>query len=166
LIWDFRGYTGDIAFTAVAHLITGDILEPMFQLPKHTPQGSRSYFESQTPLRPATPHLTATIIALIDGQSASAVETIVQMLRDHKLAFLVGEPSAGTNGNTDIFQVPGGFDVRFTSWRVSNPDGTTIQGHGITPDQVVHPTEDGLRAGRDEILDAGIAAAQQRMARE
>jgi C-terminal processing protease CtpA/Prc len=50
--------------------------------------------------------------------------------------------------------------VRFTGLHVSAPDGSTIQGHGITPDQIVHPTLEGIRAGRDEILEAAIATAQ------
>jgi C-terminal processing protease CtpA/Prc len=97
----------------------------------------------------------------VDARAVSAIETFLQMVHDNQLATLVGEPTAGTNGDVNTFAVPGGFDVRFTGLRTSAPDGSTIQGHGIVPDQVVHPTLEGIRAGRDEILEAAIATAQR-----
>lgn len=36
----------------------------------------------------------------------------------------------------------------------------TVQRHGFEPDHEVHPTLDGVRAGRDEILEAGVAVAK------
>jgi hypothetical protein len=161
LIFDFRGYLKNVAFDVVSHLISAEITEPRLEAPRIDISGRRTSFVSQLHLRPSLPHLDAPVVALIDGQAASAVETIVQMLRDHHLAFFVGELTAGTNGDASTFRVPGGFDVRFTAWRVSSPDGTTIQGHGIAPDEVVHPTLEAVQAGRDEILEAGIAAAQR-----
>jgi len=83
------------------------------------------------------------------------------MIRDNHLGTFIGETSAATNGNVNTFSVPGGFLIRFTGLRVSAPDGSTVQGHGIAPDQVVQPTIAGIRAGRDEVLKAGIAAAQR-----
>jgi C-terminal processing protease CtpA/Prc len=82
------------------------------------------------------------------------------MVRDHHLATLVGEPTAGTNGDVNSFVVPGGFEVRFTGLRTSAVDGSTVQGHGIIPDRIVHPTLGGIRAGRDEILEAAVRLAQ------
>jgi C-terminal processing protease CtpA/Prc len=61
----------------------------------------------------------------------------------------------------NAFSVPGGFGIRFTGMRVISADGTSIQGRGIVPDEIVHPTLEGVHSGRDEILEAGIAAAQR-----
>jgi C-terminal processing protease CtpA/Prc len=98
---------------------------------------------------------------LIDSRAMSAAETCLQILRDNQLATFLGENSGGTNGNIATATTPGGFEIFFTGMRASGPDGSTIQGHGIVPDQVVHPTLDGIRAGRDEILEAAVAAAQR-----
>jgi C-terminal processing protease CtpA/Prc len=49
--------------------------------------------------------------------------------------------------------------TRFTGLRAINHDGSPLQGHGITPDVVVHPTVEGITAGRDEILEAAIQLA-------
>jgi C-terminal processing protease CtpA/Prc len=49
--------------------------------------------------------------------------------------------------------------MRFTGMRIPLQDGTALQGRGIVPDHVVHPTLEGVRAGRDEILDAALQLA-------
>lgn len=75
--------------------------------------------------------------------------------------FFIGEPSAGTNGVPITVQLPGGFSMRFTGMRVPLQDGTALQGHGIVPDQVVHPTLTGVRAGRDEVLETALEVARK-----
>jgi C-terminal processing protease CtpA/Prc len=86
-------------------------------------------------------------------------ETILQIISDNHLATLVGESSGGTNGNVAEAILPGGFIMHFTGLRVPLSDGTAIQGKGISPAHIVHPTLEGVRAGRDEILIAAVALA-------
>ena len=69
---------------------------------------------------------------------------------------MLGETTAGTNGDVTSFTTLGGIRVRFTGLRMINPDGTSTQGTGFAPDIVVHPTLTGVIAGRDEILDAAV----------
>jgi hypothetical protein len=160
VIFDFRGYQSSAAFTSLGYLTEHEIQSPRFEIPLIGPRGLRQP-PAQWSIRPAQPRLTAPVVALTDGQSMSAVETFLQIFRDNHLGYIVGEPSGGTNGNFDLFNVPGGFSVRFTAMRVVGADGIAIQGRGIVPDQVVAPTLEGVRAGRDEVLEAGIAAAQR-----
>jgi Peptidase family S41 len=161
LIFDFRGYTSSAGFLALAHLTDRELESPMWQVPELPSPGAPAYLATQWTLRPLLPRLTAPVVALLDGQTASGDETVLQIIHDHQLGLLVGETSAGTNGNDSTFRVPGGYEVRFTAMRVANRDGTTIQGRGIPPHKVVHPTLEGVRAGRDEVLEAALAAAQQ-----
>ena len=84
---------------------------------------------------------------------------MIPIVRNRKLGHLVGEPTGGTNGNVNKFEVAGGFTVRFTGMRAVMDDGRVVQGNGFQPDILVHPTVEGIRAGRDEILEAAIAAA-------
>jgi C-terminal processing protease CtpA/Prc len=51
--------------------------------------------------------------------------------------------------------------MRFTGMRVLLGDGHTAQGRSIIPDVVVHPSLNGVRAGRDEILEAGLELARK-----
>lgn len=47
---------------------------------------------------------------------------------------------------------PGGTPAGWTT----NPQGSVTQPIGIVPDVEVRPTIEGIRAGRDEVLEAGI----------
>ncbi len=79
---------------------------------------------------------------------------------DRKLGTIVGGTTAGTNGNVASFLTPGGFTVGFTGMRVTRHDGQSPH-HlvGVAPDVAVAPTLAALRAGRDEVLEAGLAIA-------
>ena len=158
---DLRGYTTNAGIDALAHFTDREIFSPEWQTPLVGSTATTNYLVSQWSIRPARDQVTAPLVALIDGRAASAVETIAQIIRDNKLGMFVGETTGGTNGSVNTFTVPGEFTVRFTGLRANGPGGVTIQGRGITPDKLVVPTLDGVRAGRDEILEAGIAAAQE-----
>jgi hypothetical protein len=164
VILDLRGEVNSETYELVAHFLTHAISSPKFEIPIVSAKRERSMTENTWQVFPAVPRLDCRLIVLTDARAISAVETMLQILRDNHLATFVGEPSAGTNGNVNTFIVPGDFEIRFTGMRVAAPDGSTIQGHGITPDRVVHPTVDGIRGGRDEILEAGIAEAQRSVA--
>jgi C-terminal processing protease CtpA/Prc len=86
-------------------------------------------------------------------------ETMVGLIADEKLGTIVGEPTAGTNGNLNRFTLPGGYTVIFTGMRVTRQDGSPLHGVGIRPDIVVPRTLAALRAGRDEVLEKGIEIA-------
>ena len=78
------------------------------------------------------------------------------MVEHYRLAELVGEPTAGTNGNIATQHLPGGYDVTFTGMKVLKHDGTRHHGVGILPTAPVSPTLAGIAAGRDEQLEKAI----------
>ena len=80
---------------------------------------------------------------------------------DRRLGTIVGGTTAGTNGNVASFVTPGGFSVSFTGMRVTRHDGRSPH-HlvGVKPDVAVEPTLEGLRTGRDEVLERGLALAR------
>lgn len=158
LVLDMRGYPGNAVFTMLGHLIDMPIRSPSWQTP--TLEASE-YQTSCWEISPKAPRLHAKLVVLVDGRAASAAETFLQIVQDNHLATLVGETSAGTNGTPNVVALPGGFSMRFTGERVLRADGTALQGRGITPDVIVHPTLEGVRAGRDEVLEAGLARASR-----
>jgi hypothetical protein len=159
LIFDFRGYS-TTGLKAVSHLIAHRIDQLTWQIPELPHPGRASYTPVRRSLYPISPRLTAPVVALVDGQSSSVVEATLAMIREHHLGLLVGEPTAGTSGLiSGRITIPGGYGIRFTAVRLTDNAGATLHGRGIAPDIVVHPTLDGVRAGRDEIREAGLAAA-------
>lgn len=156
IIFDMRGYPSESAFAVISHLIDKEIASSFFDVPLVGATGVTGYDRIQWTMRPRAPRLRAKAIFLIDGRAASAAESLLQLVRDHSLGVLVGEPTAGTNGNIASFIVPGGFVVRFTGMRVTSLGGGLIHGRGIEPDYVAHPTLGGVRRGHDEVLEEAV----------
>ena len=122
---------------------------------------SGSFQTSHWEICPSLPRLHAQLIVLTDGRVTSFGETILQMIHDNHLATEDKKPSGGTNGNIAEAILPGGFVLHFTGMRVPLSDGTAIQGNGFVPDHLVHPTLQGVRAGRDDVLMAAVALAEK-----
>ncbi len=78
------------------------------------------------------------------------------IIEAYKLAAIVGETTAGTNGNINIVQLPGGYRVVFTGMKVLKHDGSRHHGVGIAPTVPVSPTLAGIGEGRDEQLEKAI----------
>jgi C-terminal processing protease CtpA/Prc len=112
-------------------------------------------------IAPRPQHLRARVIFLADARTASAAETILQIVEGEHLGTIIGEPSAGTNGNTADYELIGEISTRFTAMRVLNHDGSPFNGRGITPDVIVHPTVERVIAHRDEVLQAAVEFAKQ-----
>lgn len=78
------------------------------------------------------------------------------MVRCNDLGTIVGSNTAGSNGNVIFLELPGQIALMYTGMRVIGPDGEIFQGVGIEPDVRVYPTIEGLRAGRDEVLERAL----------
>jgi C-terminal processing protease CtpA/Prc len=161
IILDMRGYPGNAVFSMLGHFVDRAIKSPLWQLPILE---SSEYRASSWRINPVKPRIDAKLVVLLDGRAASAAETFLQIVQENHLAIFVGETSAGTNGNANLVSLPGGFTLRFTGVRVPFANGGALQGRGIVPDVVVHPTLAGVLAGRDEILAAGIDVARKLIA--
>lgn len=100
-------------------------------------------------LRPAEPHIKAKVIALSSRNSQSYCESYLANLQHNKLATIVGQPTAGANGNVIVSPLPGDIKVYWTGMLVRNPDNSRFFGVGIIPDVIVNKTMDDIRHGRD-----------------
>jgi hypothetical protein len=162
IVLDMRGYPTTAVLTVLGQFLTHEIRSPVLQKPLLE---TGDYQTSSWTLRPVAPRLDAKLVVILDGRAGSAAETFLQMVHDNHLALMLGEPSAGTNGVLKVVALPGGFSIRFSGMRVLLVDGTALQGHGITPDILVHPTLEGVRAGRDELLEAAVSQATKLIAK-
>ena len=69
---------------------------------------------------------------------------------------IVGSQSAGADGDIATFTYPGGYQTWFSGHGIYYPDGRETQRIGIIPDIKVTQTIDGIRKGKDEILERAI----------
>jgi len=69
----------------------------------------------------------------------------------------VGSPTDGADGDVSFFYAPGNIMIYFTGDDVRWGDGSQQQRIGLIPDIAIVPTIEGIRAGRDEVLQRAVA---------
>lgn len=96
------------------------------------------------------------IAILINEQSQSHAEFCTMMYRTLPNSIVIGNTTAGADGNVVGIQLPGGVCSYFSGIGIYYPDGTETQRVGIIPDIYVWPTVQGIRDGRDEIMEKAL----------
>lgn len=107
-------------------------------------------------LQPQAARYTGKVMILVDETAQSQSEYTAMALRAGPRAQVVGSTTAGADGNVSPIPLPGGLQTMISGLGVFYPDKRPTQRIGIVPDIVVTPTRAGLRAGRDEVLDAAM----------
>lgn len=156
LIVDIRNYPADfVVFTLGALLVDqptefarftkGDLANP-----------GAFYFTPPVVLKPQAPRYAGRVIILIDEISQSNAEYTTMALRSSPKAVVVGSTTAGADGNVSAIPLPGGLRTMISGIGVFYPDKRPTQRIGIISDIEAKPTLDGIRAGRDEVLEEGL----------
>jgi len=69
---------------------------------------------------------------------------------------VIGSTTAGADGNVSYIVLPGGLNTMISGIGVFYPDGKPTQRIGVKIDEVVYPTINGIKQGKDELLDKAI----------
>ncbi len=107
-------------------------------------------------MQPKEPLITGKVVFLTDGRAISYAESVMGFIEHYKLAEIVGQATAGTNGNVNTFELPGGFRLTWTGMRVLKHNGTQHHLIGIQPTVPVQRTIQGLIEGRDEFMEKAL----------
>jgi C-terminal processing protease CtpA/Prc len=107
-------------------------------------------------LTPQQPQYAGKIVILVDEVSQSQAEYTTMAFRSSPRATVLGSTTAGADGNVSAIPLPGGINSMISGIGVFYPDKKPTQRIGIVPDREVKPTIAGIRAGRDEVLEAAI----------
>jgi C-terminal processing protease CtpA/Prc len=163
VIFDLRGYPNRISSSILAHLTDSTLTSarwgfPVIQRPDHQ---DTTYRWDDWQIEPKAPRIHAHAAFLVDVSAISAAETFLGIVEHYRLADLVGEPTAGTNGVVTSILLPGRYSIPFTGMRVLKQDGTRHHGVGILPTIPVSRTIEGVAAGRDEQLERAIEVVRQ-----
>lgn len=157
LIIDFRCYPSDfILFTLSEYLLPqptpftrvsfGSIQAPgVFYLGNEITAGKENpdYFKGK-------------VIIIVNEKTQSSAEFHAMAFRVAPNATVIGSTTAGADGNVSKFSLPGGISTAISGIGVYYPDGGETQRIGIVPDLEVRPTIQGIRDGRDEVLEVAI----------
>ncbi|HEX5718061.1 MAG TPA: S41 family peptidase [Thermoanaerobaculia bacterium] len=158
VIFDLRGYPAKLSPVVLQHLTDTPITSARWNVPIVTRpdrQGMEFQFSNWT-LEPQQPRIRGKVAFLTDGRAISYAETYLGMVEHYKLAEIVGSPTAGTNGNINPFELPGGYSFSWTGMQVLKHDGSQHHGIGILPTVPATQTLEGVRQGKDEVLEKGI----------
>ncbi|WP_428329858.1 S41 family peptidase [Mucilaginibacter sp.] len=98
-------------------------------------------------------HYKGKIVILVNAITQSNAEFVTMALQTIPNVKVIGSTSAGADGNISQINLPGNFTTYISGLGVYYPDGTCAQHTGVKIDYVVKPTIQGLKAGRDEVLE-------------
>lgn len=161
IIIDYRGYPKSGA-SILKHFKDTILKSPYWKVPYKTlfSIDKDSYISRGPAVRwtiaPSKKIIKVPVVFLTDANAISSSETQLDMIKYYKLGTIIGQPTAGSNGNVTGFSIYHKFKCIFTGMKVINNDGELITKNGIEPDILVPVTEDGIKNSKDEILLYGI----------
>jgi hypothetical protein len=171
IICDARDYPDDGEPEFIKHLMKSDdttrswMQVPRIVYPDHKTILGYYYQNWMTMMKAKKPYLgDKKMIYIIDGSAISYAESCLGYIEGYKLATIVGQPSAGTNGDINMVRLLDGFSFTFTGLKVVKHNHTPHHGIGIRPDVYVNKTIKGIQEGRDEFLEKAIDVAKQKLA--
>jgi len=156
LVIDIRNYPSEfVVFALGQHLVKESTPFVKFTSADTRNPGAFS-FGPPLSLTPAAPTVEGTVAILVDETTQSQAEYTTMAFRARPGTVVVGSQTAGADGNVSNIPLPGGQRAMFSGIGVFYPDGKPTQRVGIVPDVEAYPTIAGLRAGRDEVLEAAV----------
>lgn len=96
------------------------------------------------------------VVIIVNEETQSQAEYTTMAFRIAPFTKVIGSTTAGADGNIAQFVLPGGLETWISGIGVYYPDGRETQRVGIIPDIEVKPTINGIREGKDELLEKAI----------
>ena len=96
------------------------------------------------------------VILLVNEFSQSFSEWLVMCLKTAPNVTVIGSQTAGADGDVSKIDFIGDYNTSITGLGVYYPDGRETQRIGIVPDIEVKPTIEGIKQGKDEVLERAI----------
>ncbi|WP_374579966.1 S41 family peptidase [Pseudoduganella sp.] len=105
-------------------------------------------------------HYARPVLVLTSAATFSAAEDFAAAFDGMQRGAIVGEPTGGSTGQPLFIKLPGGGQARICTKLDTYADGRAFVGVGVQPQYAAKPTVEGMRAGRDEVLEAALAQLQ------
>jgi hypothetical protein len=168
VVLDVRGYPTNLAREILSYLSNTPLETAPFFVPVITqPDGKNIAFADTREVwtTPKTPQLTKSLAFVVNANlTISFAESVLGMVEGYKLGAMVGSATAGANGDvvqTNILDI---FRVYWSGLHVTKFDGSALMDVGIQPTHPAERTVAGVKAGRDELLEAAYTLLTQQSA--
>jgi hypothetical protein len=170
IVFDMRGYPQGTAWPIAPRLTERtNVVGAKFRTPiatrPHAPgfrTDEQEAFDQLLPPAEGPRYLKPTVM-LVDERTISQAEHSGLFFEAANGTSFVGSQTAGANGDITNFTVPGEIRLTFSGHDVRHADGRQLQQVGLPIAVEARPTLAGLRAGRDEVLEAGIRHLESRI---
>ena len=96
------------------------------------------------------------LVVIVNENTQSSAEYQSMAFRAGNNTTIIGSTTAGADGNVSTIILPGGLRTMISGIGVYYPNGTRTQRVGIVPDIKVEPTINGIKQGKDEVLEKAI----------
>jgi len=159
IIFDIRNYPNS-TIGDIAKLIYPDRIGYVkYAIPDVTYPGTFEWNHQSLGYNGNSFYYEGKVIVLCNEETMSAAELSCMILKAMPNSVLVGSQTAGADGNVILINLSRDIRTGFSSLGVFYPDGTQTQRIGIVPDSVVYITPEGIRHGRDEVLEKALEIA-------
>ncbi|MDR7132641.1 C-terminal processing protease CtpA/Prc [Algoriphagus sp. 4150] len=166
IIFDMRGYPNGTAWSIAPRLVeVEDVPLALFRKPEilspSIKEGdylaNRSYTEFTQTISPSHQwKYKGKTVMLINHKGISQSEHTGLFFEAVNNTVFIGSPTAGANGDVTRFEIPGGISLSFSGQGVWHADGRQLQRKGLQPHVLVTETREGIRNGKDEVLDKAL----------
>lgn len=104
---------------------------------------------------------TNPIVVIVNEVTQSQAEDNVLGFQLAPNVKVIGSTTAGADGNVTFFNFPCGTKTYMTGLGVYYPDGSNLQRCGVKIDEFIEPTINGIKNGRDELLERAIEIIEE-----
>jgi len=155
LVLDLRNNPGGLLTSVVD--VTSQFLEDGLVLYQVDAQGNRTDWK----VKSGGKAKKIPLVVLVNGFSASASEVFTGAMMDHGRATIIGDTTFGKGSVSNLWALQDGSGVNFTIAHWFTPNGTLIEGEGISPNVLL----DGVEVGpEDAQLDRAIDLLREQIA--
>jgi len=97
------------------------------------------------------------VVVIVNSISQSQAEYTTMAFQSSPNVKVIGSTTAGADGDVSYIVLPGGLNTMISGLGVFYPDGKPTQRVGVRIDEVIYPTINGIKQGKDELLEKAIA---------
>ncbi|MBP2618056.1 S41 family peptidase [Chryseobacterium jejuense] len=154
IIFDLRNYPKLTIIPLSQLLLPQSTVYYQFNFPETNYPG-KFYSRKNNIGRKNPDYYKGNIIVLVDENTQSQAETTTMMFKQHPKSKVIGSNTSGANGDIIKFRIAD-LDTCFTGLGAYYPDGRETQRIGIIPDILVKPSVEGIKNGKDEVLERAL----------
>ncbi|MGE8377040.1 MAG: S41 family peptidase [Sphingobacterium sp.] len=162
IIFDLRGYFSDLnaETSIISNMITDTIMTKNIFTNHIMGPDRREFVPKKIVYKPESKNHKAKFYFLVDASTQSAPETLLDLVKFAKVGKIIGQPTAGANGNINMLYLSGGMAVTFSGVLVKNADGSKHHLKGVTPDYKVSYKIKDIIAENDPYLEKALEIIQ------